>query len=47
MTDEPDADGYRKDVILKELDDFGINEASLFPEVDKVAEYLKDRYNAK
>ncbi len=36
-----------KDVILKELDDFGINEASLFPEVDKVAEYLKDRYNAK
>lgn len=27
--------------ILRELDDFGINEASLFPEVDKVADYLK------
>lgn len=27
--------------ILDELDVFGINEASLFPEVDKVADYLK------
>lgn len=28
--------------ILKELDGIGINEASLFPEVDKVANYLKE-----
>jgi len=27
--------------ILKELDKIGINEATLFPEIDKVAEYLK------
>lgn len=31
--------------ILRELDDFGINEASLFPEVDKVADYLKAKCN--
>lgn len=30
-----------KEQILKELDSIGINEASLFPEVDKVAGYLK------
>ena len=29
--------------ILYELDLFGINEATLFPEVDKVAEYLKTK----
>ena len=31
-----------KEQILKELDSIGINEASLFPEVDKVAGYLKE-----
>jgi len=30
--------------ILKELDKLGINEASLFPEVDKVAEYLVNNF---
>lgn len=34
--------GNRKN-ILKELDSFGINEASLFPEVDKVASYLVEK----
>lgn len=32
-----------KEEILRELDSIGINEASLFPEVDKVAEYLKNK----
>ena len=32
-----------KQKILKELDVLGINEATLFPEVDKVAHYLKTR----
>lgn len=31
--------------ILKELDALGINEATLFPELDKVAHYLKEKYN--
>lgn len=31
----------RKD-ILKQLDTFGVNEATLFPEVDKVANYLRN-----
>lgn len=31
-----------QDKILKELDAVGINEATLFPEVDKVAGYLKN-----
>lgn len=31
-----------KEQILNELDSIGINEASLFPEVDKVAGYLKE-----
>ena len=29
--------------ILKELDMLGINESTLFPEVDKVASYLKSK----
>lgn len=33
-----------KDKILKELDALGINEATLFPELDKVAHYLKEKY---
>ena len=32
-----------KQKILKELDALGINEATLFPELDKVAHYLKTR----
>lgn len=34
-----------KPKILKELDALGINEATLFPELDKVAHYLKTRNN--
>lgn len=33
-----------KEKILRELDEFSINRASLFPEVDCVAEYLKNKY---
>lgn len=33
-----------KEEILQELDAVGINEASLFPEVDKVAGYLYEKY---
>ena len=33
----------KKSDILKELDALGINEATLFPEIDKVAHYLKGR----
>jgi len=33
---------YNQKGILEELKSLGINEASLFPEVDKVAQYLKD-----
>ena len=32
---------YNQQSVLRELDILGINEASLFPEVDKMAEYLK------
>lgn len=34
---------HNREKILSELDDIGINEASLFPEVDKVAGYLKEK----
>ena len=34
-----------KKKMLKSLDTFSINEASLFPEIDKVAEYLKRKYS--
>lgn len=32
-----------KDKILEELDKLGINESTLFPEIDKVANYLKNK----
>lgn len=32
---------YNQQSVLKELDMLGIHEASLFPEVDIMAEYLK------
>ena len=35
-----------KETILDELDKIGINEANLFPEMDKVADYLKKKYKA-
>lgn len=31
-----------REVILKELEQLGIHQASLFPEIDKVANYLKE-----
>ena len=34
-----------KKLILKELDTLGINEATLFPELDNQARYLKSKYN--
>ena len=34
---------HNQDRILEELDKLGINEATLFPEVDKVANYLKSK----
>ena len=34
---------HNQDNILEELDKLGINEATLFPEVDKVASYLKNK----
>ena len=37
-------DVWDREKILSELDSFGINEASLFPEIDKVADYLKEKY---
>ena len=33
-----------KETILKELDTLSINRATLFPEIDDVAEYLKGKY---
>ncbi|OTG65550.1 FRG domain-containing protein [Acinetobacter silvestris] len=35
-----------KKYLLKELDDLGINQASIFPELDKVASYLKSKYSS-
>lgn len=37
----------KKDSILKELDRLGINKSTLFPEIDKVAEYIKEKYTKK
>ena len=37
----------KKESILKELDKLGINKSTLFPEIDKVAEYVKEKYTAK
>lgn len=36
-----------KDSILKELDKLGINKSTLFPEIDKVADYIKEKYTQK
>lgn len=33
-----------KDKIAQELDTLSINRASLFPEIDDVAEYIKEKY---
>ena len=37
----------KKELILKELDNLGINKSTLFPEIDKVADYIKEKYTAK
>ena len=37
----------KKESILKELDKLGINKSTLFPEIDKVADYIKEKYTAK
>ena len=36
-----------KDSILEELDNLGINKSTLFPEIDKVADYIKEKYTQK
>lgn len=33
-----------KDKIRKELNTLGFNQSTLFPEIDKVAEYVRDKY---
>ena len=40
-------DHKSKGDILKELDKLGINKSTLFPEIDKVADYIKEKYTAK
>jgi len=37
----------KKESILKELDKLGINKSTLFPEIDKVADYIKEKYTAE
>lgn len=37
----------KKESILKELDKLGINKSTLFPEIDKVADYIKEKYTTK
>ena len=37
----------KKGDILKELDKLGINKSTLFPEIDKVADYIKEKYTQK
>ena len=37
----------KKESILKELDKLGINKSTLFPEIDKVADYIKDKIQKK
>ena len=37
----------KKGDILKELDKLGINKSTLFPEIDKVADYIKEKYTTK
>ena len=36
-----------KKLILDELDNLGINKSTLFPEIDKVADYIKDKIQKK
>jgi len=36
-----------KENIKKELRKLGVNESTLFPEIDKVADYIKEKYTAK
>ena len=33
--------------IINELDNLGINKSTLFPEIDKVADYIKEKYIQK
>ena len=33
--------------IKDELSNLGINKSTLFPEIDKVADYIKEKYTAK
>lgn len=35
----------KKEEILKQLDNFSINHATLFPEIECVSEYIKDKFN--
>ena len=37
----------KKEAILTELDRIGINKSTLFPEIDKVADYIKEKYTQK
>ena len=37
----------KKESILTELDRIGINKSTLFPEIDKVADYIKDKIQKK
>lgn len=34
-----------KQKILKELSSYSINKATLFPEIDDVAQFIKDKYD--
>ena len=36
-----------KERIIKELSKLGINKSTLFPEIDKVADYIKEKYTAE
>nr|WP_315011063.1 FRG domain-containing protein [uncultured Capnocytophaga sp.] len=40
-------DNSKKESILTELDRLGINKSTLFPEIDKVADYIKEKYTQK
>ena len=40
-------DHKSKEDILNELDILGINKSTLFPEIDKVADYIKEKYTQK
>ena len=40
-------DHKSKEDTLNELDILGINKSTLFPEIDKVADYIKEKYTQK